>query len=216
LSVTLYSYYRSSASYRVRIALNLKQVDYTINPVHLLTNGGEQFRPEFLEKNPQGLLPALEIGDIVLTQSSAIIEYLEQAYPHPHLLPSDLIDQCQVRALAQLISCDIHPLNNLRVLKYLRFEGLSEQQKEEWYRHWIFQGFRAFEALLTRYQSSAQVCFGDTPGLADVFLIPQVYNAQRYHLDIESFPRLLAVYNHCCTLVPFIEAAPENQVDAEG
>jgi maleylacetoacetate isomerase len=213
VSITLYSYFRSSAAYRVRIALNLKNIDYRIRPIHLLKNGGEQFAPDYLALNPQGRVPALVINDHILTQSSAIIEYLEEVYPEPPLLPADPLDRAYVRALAQLIACDIHPLNNLRVLNYLK-ENHRLEDKNGWYRHWVREGFDALEKRLEK-NGKGRFCFGDTPGMADAFLVPQVYNGLRFDCGVNDFPLIGDVYWNCMQERVFIEAAPENQPDAE-
>ncbi|CAA9892654.1 putative maleylacetoacetate isomerase [Candidatus Methylobacter favarea] len=214
MPIVLYSYFRSSAAYRVRIALNLKNIDYEIRPVHLLKHGGEQFKADFLALNPQGRVPVLVVQNTVLTQSSAIIEYLEEAHPSPPLLPADAMDRAWVRSLAQLIACDIHPLNNLRVLNYLK-DSLNHDHKEAWYRHWIQEGFTALEQLLQNSAYSGQYCFGATPGLADAFLIPQVYNALRFNCDMNNFPLINDIYQHCLQETAFLNAAPEHQPDAE-
>lgn len=214
MSIILYSYFRSSAAYRVRIALNLKNVDYQIRTVHLLKNGGEQFKADYLALNPQGRVPALVLQNTVLTQSMAIVEYLEEVNPAPPLLPTDATARAYVRALAQIIACDIHPLNNLRVLNYLK-ETLNYERKDVWYKHWIEDGFAAFEQLLHKRENRGRFCFGDKPGMADVFLIPQVYNALRFDCDMSRFPLISAIYQQCMHEAAFIKAAPENQPDAE-
>jgi maleylacetoacetate isomerase len=214
MPVILYSYFRSSAAYRVRIALNLKKIDYEIRPVHLLKNGGEQFNADYLALNPQGRVPVLVVENTVLTQSSAIIEYLEEVYPDPPLLPTDLLARAYVRSLSQLIACDIHPINNLRVLNYLK-NALDYDRKQAWYRHWIEEGFIALEQLLQNSEYPGWFCFGDTPGMADAFLIPQVYNALRFDCEMKSFPSIIGIYQNCMQETAFANAAPENQPDAE-
>jgi maleylacetoacetate isomerase len=214
MPVILYSYFRSSAAYRVRIALNLKNIDYEIRPVHLTKNGGEQFKADYLAMNPQGRVPVLVAHNTVLTQSSAIIEYLEDVYPVPPLLPADAIERAYVRSLAQIIACDIHPLNNLRVLNYLK-DTLDYDRKEAWRSHWIEEGFASLEQLLQKSGCRGRFCFGDTPGMADVFLIPQVYNALRFQCEMKSFPLISSIYQHCMQERAFANAAPENQPDAE-
>jgi maleylacetoacetate isomerase len=214
VSIILYSYFRSSAAYRVRIALNLKNIEYKIYPVHLLKHGGEQFTPDFLALNPQGRVPTLVVDSQVLTQSSAIIEYLEEAYLIPPLLPIDPMDRAYVRSVAQLIACDIHPLNNLRVLNYLK-EKHQLENKTDWYRHWIREGFAALEKLLRKSLKKGRFCFGDTPGMADAFLIPQVYNGLRFDCEMKDFPLINDIYWNCMEERAFIDAAPENQPDAE-
>ena len=211
----LYSYYRSSAAYRVRIALNLKQLPYETVGVHLLKNGGEQKQPAYSAKNPQKLVPALEDNGQVFTQSLAIIEYLDEAYPAQPLLPAAATERARVRAMAQLIACDIHPLNNLRVLGYLQNQlGADETAKTEWYRHWIQEGFAALETLLQSEQTS-RFCHGDTPTLADCCLVPQVYNARRFQVDLSPYPTIVRIVAESEALPVFQAAAPENQPDAE-
>lgn len=212
--VQLYSYFRSSAAYRVRIALNIKQIPYAYKPVHLVRNGGEQHAEQYVRLNPSELVPTLVDGDIVLTQSMAILEYLEEAYPNKaSLLPSSIKERAQARALAQLIASDIHPLNNLRVLNYLKQE-LSSQKSEvsEWYANWIHKGFGALETLLA--DSSGDFCVGDKPTVADCCLIPQVYNAYRYKLDLSNYSNILRIYQQCTSMPAFEQAQPENQPDA--
>lgn len=209
----LYSYFRSSAAYRVRIALNLKGLDYDVVPVHLIKNGGEQHSAAYIKLNPTELVPTLLALDVPLSQSLAILEYLEEEYPEPALLPKDTILRAQVRGFAQHIACDIHPVNNLRILQYLVNDlQLSEEQKLDWYAHWIHKGFTALEADLSTRES--KFAFGETPTIADCCLVPQVYNAQRFNLDLSPYPRLLAVNNQCLQLDAFQKAAPEQQVDA--
>jgi maleylacetoacetate isomerase len=214
MSIILYSYFRSSAAYRVRIALNLKHIDYEIRPVHLLKDGGEQFNADYLALNPQGRVPTLVVGNTVLTQSSAIIEYLEEAYPNPPLLPDNAIERAYVRALAQIIACDIHPLNNLRVLDYLK-GSVKDEFQQAWRSHWIQEGFTALEQLLQKSDYWGGFCFGDTPGMADAFLVPQAYNAQRFGCEMKSFPLISGIYENCMQEAAFSNAAPENQPDAE-
>lgn len=216
----LYSYFRSSASYRVRIALNLKQQPYDIVPIHLLRNGGEQFSPEFRQLNPDSLVPAL-IDDsaadpAVLTQSLAIIEYLEETHPEPPLLPGNAIDRAYVRGLALTIACEIHPVNNLRVLRYLvRNLKVDEDSKNAWYRHWCEQGLAAVETMLARDARVGTYCYGDTPTLADCCLVPQVANAQRMNCDLTQMPTIMRINEACLALDAFAKAAPANQPDAE-
>ena len=211
----LYTYFRSSAAYRVRIALALKGLQPVMIPVHLLRDGGEQSSPEYLALNRQGLIPALDDDGTLVTQSMAICEYLEEIKPIPALLPADPAARARVRALALAIACEIHPLNNLRVLNYLTGTlGLSEAQKLAWYHHWIRLGFSALEAQLAEESTSGSFCHGDTPTLADVFLVPQVANARRFDLDLSAFPTLLRIDANCRELPAFIAAAPQNQADA--
>ena len=202
----LYDYFRSSASYRVRIALNLKGLAYDSVPVSLLDNA--QRAPEYLSKNPQGLVPALLDGEQLLTQSLAICEYLEETYPQPVLLPNDAIGRARVRALALSIACDIHPLNNLRVLRRLEAQFAADQAgKDAWYQHWIQSGFEAFEQQIQ--STHGQYCFGDTVTLADLALVPQVYNARRFNCDLSAYPTMLAIEQRCLALDAFARATPE-------
>jgi maleylacetoacetate isomerase len=216
----LYSYFRSSASYRVRIALNLKGLSYDIIPVHLLRNGGEQLSADFRRLNPDGLVPVL-IDDgaseaDALTQSLAIIEYLEETHPEPRLLPSRVADRAYVRGLALSIACDIHPLNNLRVLRYLvRNLKVSDDDKNAWYRHWCEQGLTAIETTLAKDPRRGKFCYGDAPTLADCCLIPQVANAQRLQCNLSSMPTVMRIYETAQSLEAFANAAPGKQPDAE-
>jgi maleylacetoacetate isomerase len=212
--VKLYSYFRSSAAYRVRIALNLKRVPYTPVFVHLTRGGGEQHRPAYRAVNPAGLVPALELDDgTVLTQSLAIMAWLEETHPTPSLYPDDPLARARVRAFAATIACDIHPLNNLRVLRYLK-RTLSQEQDaiDAWSRHWIAEGLPALEAMLTDW---GPFCFGAAPTLADVCLAPQLANARRYQCPLEAFPRLRRAEAACHALEAFQAATPERQPDAE-
>ena len=215
--LTLYTYFRSSAAYRVRIALNLKGLQYASAPVHLVRDGGQQHQAAYLAKNPQGLVPALQLDEgTVLTQSLAILEYLEDTHPQPALLPPDAVGRARVRALAQAIACDIHPLNNLRVLKYLKRElHLSDAQKEAWYQHWIGSGLQAIETMLAASPATGAFCHGDTPSMADCCLVPQVYNAQRFHCPLGNYPNITRIAQHCNSLPAFQQAAPEMQADAQ-
>jgi len=211
----LYSYYRSSCSYRARIALHWKGLPYECIPVHLLKNGGEQHKPEYAALNPQELVPTLIDGDFVLTQSMAIMEYLEEKYPTPALMPIDPLQRAYVRQISLVQVADIHPLNNLKVLNHLTTElAISQAQKTEWYHKWIRQGFSATEKLLERspYFKGRFVC-GDQVSMADMCLIPQVYNARRYELPLDDFPLICAIEKNCLELQQFIEASPENQPD---
>ena len=210
----LYGYFRSSASYRVRIALSLKGLGYDLAPVHLRRS--EQRAPEFLERNPQGLVPALEDDGSMLTQSLAIIEYLEERFPEPPLLPPALVDRAWVRAMAQIVACDIHPINNLRVLQYLENDlGLDDDARAAWARRWIDDGFAAMEAMLKGDPRTGRHCFGDGPTLADVCLVPQVFNSRRVGVDLDRYPTLARIHDDCMRLPAFADQAPERQPDAE-
>ncbi len=211
---TLYGYFRSSAAYRVRIALNLKGLAYDQAPVNLVK--GEQRGEENLARQPQGLVPSLVTDDgLVLTQSLAICEYLDETHPEPPLLPADAAGRARVRALAQLVACEIHPLNNLRVLKYLVGElGADETAKVTWYRHWVTEGFAALETMLSREAGSGDFCHGDTPSLADLCLVPQVFNAERFECDLTAYPRIRRITANCRALPAFAQAAPGAQPDA--
>lgn len=213
----LYSFFRSSAAYRVRIALNVKGMSYDYVAKHFRKNGGEHKQPEYLALNPQGLIPTLEDQGRNIPQSLAIIEYLEEAYPSsPRLLPAAPADRAIVRAMAQAIACDIHPLNNLRVLNYLKSPlGLSEDAVNTWYRHWCAEGFKALEQLIATYSGDGQHCFGNSVSLADVCLVPQVYNAKRFNTDLAPYPKLQKVAAYLDTLPAFDRAKPEVQPDAE-
>ena len=212
---TLYSYFRSSAAYRVRIALALKELDFTMVPVHLLKNGGEQHAPDYLHLNPEGLVPTLVEDGHTLTQSLAIIEYLDETHGPRSLLPETPLERARVRSLAQQVACDIHPLNNLRVLKWFAHEmNIDKLVRDTWYRHWIQVGFDALEASL-QSDATGQCCHGDTPGLADCCLIPQVYNAGRYEMDLAQWPTIQRIAEHCNSLPAFQSARPEAQADAE-
>ncbi|HET7921545.1 MAG TPA: maleylacetoacetate isomerase [Gammaproteobacteria bacterium] len=211
----LFTYFRSSAAYRVRIALNLKGLKADYRYVHLVRDGGQQHQPDYLKLNPQGLVPALVEDGEVLTQSLAIIEYLEETHPVPALLPKDALGRARVRALAQLVACDIHPVNNLRILQYLEREfGVDEVARKAWYRHWIIEGFSALEKLLADHPATGKFCHGDQPGLADIFLVPQVYNANRFDVDMSAYPVIARINSACLALPAFAEAAPERQADA--
>lgn len=212
MSYTLYSYWRSSASYRVRIALNLKGIAYDYKPINLLK--AEHHSDNYREINPSGLVPTLRVGERYLAQSLAIIDYIESAHPTPSLLPEDPIDQAWVKQIAQIVACEIHPLDNLSVLQYLVNElDVSQDDKLRWYQHWIIRGFSTIERLLDEANSEL-FCFGNTPTLADIALIPQVYNAERFESDMSSFPRISKINAHCLSLKAFAAAAPEKQIDA--
>jgi maleylpyruvate isomerase len=212
----LYDYFRSSAAYRVRIGLHLKGLDYTSVPVHLIKDGGEQLQDAYRAVNPSALVPALQDNGATITQSLAILEYLDEAHPMAPLMPRDALGRARVRALALTIACDIHPLNNLRVLRYLVKEaGLSEEGKNAWYVHWVQQGFGALEAHLAGSLDTGRFCHGDTPTIADCFLVPQVFNAVRFHIDMAPYPTIAAIDAACRALPAFIAAHPSQQSDAE-
>jgi maleylacetoacetate isomerase len=208
--VTLYDYYRSSASYRVRIALNLKRVPYERVPVNLLE--GEQREEAYRERNPQGFVPMLDTGEERLTQSLAIISWLEWKFPAPPLLPANPSPRSHVFALALTIAADIHPLNNLRVLKRLSQMGIEQDARDDWYRHWITQGFAALEALAA--PRAGAFLNGDTPTLADICLVPQMYNARRFDVSLEDYPTLLRAEASACALEPFAAAHPDRVAPA--
>lgn len=213
----LYTYFRSSAAYRVRIALQLKGLPYEAVPVHLLRDGGQQHQPAYRAKSPLGVVPALETdGGAVLTQSLAIIEYLDETHPAPPLLPADPEGRARVRAIAQTIACDIHPVNNLRILTYLgQAFGITQQQKDGWYRHWVSEGLAAVEKLLADDPRTGRYCHGDAPTLADCCLVPQVFNARRFQCPLEALPTIGGIVAACEQLPAFQRAAPANQPDAE-
>lgn len=210
----LYGYFRSSAAYRVRIALNLKGLDYDLVPLHLQKN--EHLSADYARLNPQKLLPALQVGDEIITQSLAIVEYLDEIHPTPALLPKSPLLRAQIRAMALAIACDIHPVNNLRVLRYLVHDmGLSDDKKNQWYRHWVETGLGAVEQTLIDSPHTGAFCFGDAPSLADICLVPQVYNARRFNSDLSGCPNVVRIADHCATLDAFARAAPDKQPDAE-
>ncbi len=210
----LYGYFRSSAAFRVRIALNLKGLAYDSAFIHL--RRGDQAKQPYLEINPQGLVPALETGDDRLIQSLPIIEYLDETHPEPPFLPRDAAGRARVRALAAIVACDIHPINNLRVLRYLhRPLGHDQSAIEAWYNHWIAEGFAALEALLAGDRHTSAFCHGDSPGLADIALVPQVVNSQRYGLDLAPYPTLARIFETCMKLDAFAAAHPEQQLDRD-
>lgn len=218
MSMKLYTYFRSSAAYRVRIALNLKGIDYDSIPVHLLQDGGQQLLPAYRAVNPSALVPALDDDGAILTQSLAMLEYLDETRPAMPLLPADALGRARVRALALAIACDAHPLTNLRVLKYLKNTmGLSDEAKQEWYRHWMAEGLAAVEALLAQGDPAGTglFCHGDSPTMADCCLVPQVFNAQRFAIDLAPYPRVARIHAHCAGLPAFAAAHPSWQPDAE-
>ena len=212
----LYTFFRSSASYRVRIALNLKGLDYEQIPIHLRRGGGEQLSAAYKSINPQALVPALEDGGRILTQSLAIIEYLEERFPKPPLLPGDPADRALVRSMALLIACEIHPIQNLRVLLYLKKNlNRSDDEVNRWAQHWITLGLSALEQMRSSLPRASTFCFGNTPTLADICLVPQLANARRFSVDLSPFPSLINVERNCLALPAFANAAPEEQPDAE-
>jgi maleylacetoacetate isomerase len=205
----LYTYFRSSAAYRVRIALNLKGVAYDAMPVNLLK--GEHRDEAYRVVNPHGRLPALDLGDRVLVQSPAILEYLDEVYPEPPLLPSDPVQRARIRAVASLVGCDIHPLNNLAVLSYIKRQlGHDQATVDEWYAHWIHQGFEAIETMI----EPGPFAFGPQPTLADIYLVPQIFNARRFNIPLDAYPNIVSVESACAAQPAFQEAAPARQPDA--
>ncbi len=211
----LYSYWRSSAAYRVRIGLNLKGLPYEIVPVHLVRDGGQQHSEAYRAINPQQLVPTLGHGQRRLGQSLAILEYLDEVWPDRPLLPATARARQRVRALALLVACDVHPLNNLRVLQYFEREwNVPQPERDAWVKHWITDGFAAAEALLAEHPSTGDFCEGETPTLADCCLIPQIYNARRFGVDMAAYPTLARIEACCLKLPAFDAARPENQPDA--
>ncbi len=210
----LHNYFRSSTSTRVRIALELKQLTYDYVPYALLPNAHKS--DTYLALNPQGLVPALELDNAtVLTQSMAIIEYLDETYPNPPLLPNDALGRARVRSLAQIIGCDIHPINNLQVLRYIEDEfSVGQEGKKAWFTHWAKSGFKALEARLSSEPDTGLFCHGESPGLADICLYAQVLNNQRFHVDPAPYPKIMDIFTRCDSLDAFHQARPENQVDA--
>jgi len=215
--LTLYSYFRSSASYRVRIALNLKGLDYAQVPVHLLRGGGEQLTETYRQVQPDGIVPALIHDDQpALAQSLAIVEYLDDCFPSPPLLPESAADRAYVRSVALQIACEIHPINNLRVLGYLKTVlGVTDEQKTAWYAHWISAGFESLERKLATDARVGRCVFGDTPGLADLCLVPQVWNANRFNISLDAYPTIRRLYEHAASLPAFAQAEPSMQPDAQ-
>jgi maleylpyruvate isomerase len=216
----LYNYFRSSASFRVRIAMALKGLPFDYTPIHLTKGGGEQLGDAFRALNPEGLVPVFvdDANDppVTLTQSLAIIEYLDETHPEPPLLPSDAAGSARVRSLALLVACEIHPVNNLRVLRYLtRTLKVDEDAKNAWYRHWAETGLAAFEAQLAASSSTGRFCHGDAPTLADATLVPQIFNAQRFACDLTPMPTTMRVFEACMALDAFRDAVPSAQPDAE-
>ena len=214
--LTLHNYFRSSAAYRVRIAMNLKGLDYDYVPVHLTRDGGMQFKEPYKSLNPQQLVPLLDDDGFQISQSLAIIEYLDEKFPNTRLLPDSPEGRARVRQIALAISCDIHPLQNLRVLKYLTGTlGASEESKTQWIHHWLSEGLAALEADLSRAPTRGRFCFGDTPSMADCTLVPQMFSAARFNVDTVPYPTLRAIYA-ACEAIPAVAAAhPSRQMDAE-
>lgn len=205
--IQLYDYFRSSACFRVRIALNLKQLDFTAIPVHLINHGGEQHSQQYSQVNPQELVPSLVDGQHVLTQSLAIIEYLNEIHPTPPLLPAAPYEKALARSFALAIAADIHPLNNLRVLQYLSNQlSINDEQKSQWYQHWIHKGFAALETLVANRQQD--FCFGTSPSIADICLVPQMFNARRFGCDLTAYPNLVRIDANCQQLDAFKQAWP--------
>lgn len=213
--ITLYSYWRSTAAYRVRIALNLKQIDYRIQPVHLVRDGGEQHSESYRARNPQELVPTLDYKGDIYTQSLAIIELLEEKHAEPPLLPAYPTLRAKARQMAQLIACDVHPLNNLRVLQYLENQlHVDSEARKQWVRHWIEQGFSALETLLSDRDIDIPYSVTDEPGMADICLVAQAYNARRFEVDLAPYPTIVEIEQRCLQLEAFDRARPENQPDA--
>ena len=211
----LHGYWRSSAAWRVRIALNLKGIPWTHQGVSLVRGNGEQHGPEFAAINPQKLVPALQTDRATLTQSLAIVEYLEEVRPAPALLPTGAAARARVRAIAMAVACDIHPVNNLRVIRYLAGElGIEPAQRARWYAHWVTEGLQAIETMLATSADTGEFCHRDAPTLADVCLVPQLYNARRFDVDLTPYPCLVGIESRCLTIPAFADAAPENQPDA--
>ncbi|MEP9375215.1 maleylacetoacetate isomerase [Aquabacter sp. CN5-332] len=209
----LYGFFRSSTSYRLRIALAFKGLDY--EPHYVSLPKMEHRTEDYMALNPQGLVPALVDGGEIFAQSLAVMEYLEEAYPAPPMLPEGMIERAYVRSASQIIGCDVHPLNNIRVLKYLRNRwSLSEADSNEWYAHWVAEGFRSFEATLAAKGRSGRFVLGDAPGMADICLVPQVFNARRFDCDLSAFPRTLAIFENCMKIDSFIKTQPQFQADA--
>jgi maleylacetoacetate isomerase len=212
----LYTFFRSSASYRVRIALNLKTLSYDQIPIHLRRGGGEQFTASYQNINAQALVPTLEDDGRYLTQSLAIVEYLEEKYPNPPLLPKAAPDRALVRSMALVIACEVHPIQNLRVLNYIKKEyNQTDEQVNRWAQHWIDLGLAALEEMISAQTARGKFCFGDTPTLADICVVPQLGNARRFGCDLSRYPTILSIEKACLAIPAFANAAPEKQPDAE-
>lgn len=211
--MTLYSYFRSGTSHRTRIAMNLKGLDYDYIAVNLAED--KQLESKYKAINPQGLVPTLQADDLILFQSPAILEWLEEVYPEHPLLPSDSAGRMRVRALSALIGCDIHPINNRRILQHLRNElSVGEEEVLTWCQHWINEGFTTLETLLEKDKTRGKFCYGDNPTFAECYLIPQVYSARRFKVDMTPYPNIVAIDEHCRTLKAFLDSEPMNQPDA--
>lgn len=217
MNTQLYSFWRSSAAFRVRIALNLKNLNYEVIPIHLVKNGGEQISPEYSRMNPNRLVPLYSDGTHTIHQSLAIIEYLEETHPSRSLLPKNPIDRAWVRSLAMDIAIDIHPISNLRVLRYLmKTLGIDGDAKDAWYQHWMVLGLESLETQLSSDSRVSRFAYGDQPGLIDICLIPQIFNALSVKLDMSAYPTLMKIFNECMKLPEFMNASWEKQIDAEG
>ena len=212
----LYSYFRSSAAYRVRIALSMKGLPYDYLPVHLLKDGGQQRGESYVNLNPQGLVPTFVDDGLIIGQSLATIEYLDETHPEPPLLPGSPADRARIRDLALMVACDIHPINNLRILKYLKHTlQVADDAKDAWYRHWTEDGLHALESRVAHDRGTGTYCHGDVPTLADICLVPQMANARRFNCDLSKMPTLVRIDEACRALPAFEKAAPQNQPDAE-
>ena len=216
MTLKLSSYWRSSAAFRVRIALNLKGMDYEVIPVHLLKNGGDQMSDAYGEKNPNRLVPSLEEGNHHIHQSLAIIEYLDEIQAEPPLLPKSALDRAWVRSIAMDIACDIHPMNNVRVLRYLKKLDIDNEARDIWYQHWVQLGLASLEKQLSNDQRVGRFACGNKPGLVDICLVPQLFNALSSKMDISPYPTLARIFHECMELPTFIDASWEKQIDAEG
>ena len=217
MQAKLYSFWRSSAAFRVRIALNLKGVDYAVIPIHLNKHGGDQQSAEYADKNPNRLVPLFDDGKNSIHQSLAIIEYLDEIHAEPALLPKVAVDRAWVRSLAMDIAIDIHPITNLRVLRYLIKQlGISKEDKDVWYQHWMHLGLESLEKQLLNDPRVGRFAYGDQPGLIDICLVPQLFNALSSQMDTSCYPTLMRIFDECMKLPAFIDASWENQIDAEG